>query len=198
MSLNAAYSAVHPDSPIARGWDIAGPVRVGDKSDLVHAVGSTELRRAYGLGIISASSGLPADVHQVETGLRLDLVHPADYLVWWVSQGLQWADQPSTDLTGVNPDLEDEYESARLARIDQYAAELVQIAPVWFVDWLARLIHPPKWVWLVEQGAHIWLDGDTPRPVDADWFGKMVRQWQRRFESAEIVTRVTEQLREVF
>jgi len=125
----------------------------------------------------------------------LDITHPADYLAWWISTAIQWHTRPSD--AGEDPDAADAYEAARLADIDQWAAELVQVAPVWFVDWMGRLIHAPKWVLLVEMGAQAWLDGPTPRDPQTDWSVKMGRQWGRRFESSEIVERVTHGLRDL-
>ena len=191
-----SYSVLHPDSPITLGFDHAGPVHVPtDRADLAHAVSRKDLATAYGLGVCSATRGLEPDSHQVATGLRLDLTHPSDYLAWWVSTALQWHRKPSDD--GENPDEADAYEAARVAQLDQWAAELVAIAPVWFVDWLTRLIHKPKWELLVEMGAQAWLDGPTPRDPQTDWSVKMGRQWARRFESSEIVERVTHGLRDL-
>lgn len=88
-----AYSARHADSPIALGWDIAGPVHVPDhlRPDIEYMVGRRELRQAYGLQIISASGGLEPDVHQVETGLWPNISHPADYLARWIVTGIRWS-----------------------------------------------------------------------------------------------------------
>lgn len=188
------YSTCHPDSPIALGYDLAGPVHVpADRADMVHAVGRKDLQRAYGLGICSATRGLEPDSHQVATGLWIgDISHPADYLAKWISTGVHWSavdNTPAEDL-----DAEDEYNAARLAQLDQWAAELCTFTPSWFVDWLVRTVHPPKWAYLVERGAATWLDAGAPLTPAADWATKVDRQWARRIASGEQVDKVVHEL----
>lgn len=188
------YSTCHPDSPIALGFDLAGPVHVpADRADIAHAVGRKDLQRAYGLGICSATRGLEPDSHQVATGLWIgEISHPADYLTRWISTGVKYSDIGTPE--GDNPDAEDAYQAARLAQIDQWAAELVGFAPAWFVDWIGRTVHPPKWAYLVEIGAHQWLDAGRPVPPVAGWVDKVDRQWARRIASGEHVDAVVREL----
>lgn len=188
-----SYSTCHPDSPIALGYDLAGPVHVpSDRADIAHAVGRKDLQRAYGLGICSASRGLAPDSHQVATGLWVgEIDHPADYLARWISTGVHWSTVAPAD---VNPDAEDAYEADRLARIDQHAAELVDIAPAWYVNWLARTVHPPKRAYLVELGAAAWLDAGAPITPSDGWVDKVNRQWARRVASGEHVDAVVREL----
>lgn len=187
------YSTCHPDSPIALGFDLAGPVHVPtDRADIAHAVGRKELERAYGLGICSASHGLAPDVHQVASGLWInEVVNASDYLARWISTGVHWS---TVDISASNPDEVDAYNADRTARIDQWAAELVTFAPAWYVDWLARTVHPPKWAYLVEQGAHVWLGAPAPYPIADGWVEKVNRQWARRVASGEHVDAVVREL----
>lgn len=189
------YSACHPDSPIALGFDHAGPVHVpADRADIAHAVGRKDLQRAYGLGICSASRGLEPDCHQVATGLWVgEIDHPADYLAMWITTGVKWA---VADIRSerVDVDAEDAYNADRTARIDQWAAELVTFAPSWYVDWLARTVHPPKWGYLVELGAEQWLEAGTVADPGAEWVGKVQRQWARRIASGEHVDAVVAEI----
>lgn len=188
------YSDVHPDSPIARGYDIAGPVNVpADRADIAHSVSVSELRRAYSLGVCSATRGLAPDSHQMETGLAPQIDNASDYLAWWIGQALSWADQPD-DIGAVNPDESDAWHAARLAQIDQWAAELVTVAPVWFVDWAGRLIHPPKWQHLIELGAAQWLGAPAPHTPGDQWADRMGRQWAARLRSGEHVAAVVRDL----
>jgi len=86
MSRSATYWARHPDSPLARACSDVGAVRVSDtlRADIAHRVSTTDLRRAYALGVISATDGLLPDVHQHDSGLWPDL-SPADYLAEWIT-----------------------------------------------------------------------------------------------------------------
>lgn len=188
-----AYSARHPDSPIALGWDEAGPVRVGYRGEIAHAVSSSDLKRAYGLAVCS-STGEAVDVHQSITKLWPDLT-PADYLVKWIRTALTWAD--AHDIGDCSVDQQEAWDAGRLADYDQVQAELAQVAPLWFTDWLDRLLHRPKIDMLIELGAHEWLNAGAPYPRDEAWAVKMGVQWRRRLQSGEQVARVIREL-EVF
>lgn len=191
-----AYAHKHRDSPIAKACGDVGPVQVTStvRADIAHACGRHELARAYGLGVCSVSHGFAPDVHQHASGLWPEL-SPADYLVRWVETALQWA-QTFDDRVG-SVDEEEAYDAAKLAQIDQWAAELVAVAPVWYVDWLARLVHLPKRRYLVEIGACHFLGAPRPMPVDAEWADKVRRQWQRRAQGIRQVEHVAKAL-EVF
>jgi hypothetical protein len=174
-----AYSARHPESPIALAWDTSGPVHVADhlRADIANAVGRRDLQRAYGLAIISASAGLEPDVHQHETGLWPDIAHPADYLTTWIRTGLQWADGTADD---VDPDADDKYAEMVAAEVDEWAVELVKCAPAWYLDWAGRLVHPPKYEYLIRLGAHQWLGTAEPADPGTGWSRKIDAQWSRR------------------
>lgn len=188
------YAHLHRDSPLAKACADVGAVLVADsdRADIAHAVGRHELARAYGLGICSRVHGFRPDVHQTYSGLWTSLA-PADYLAQWISTGLQWADG-STDSRVGSIDEQEAYEAARLAQLDQWAAELVKVGPVWFVDWMQRLIHPPKWQYLVEIGAAQWLGASKPFRHADEWAEKMRRQWTRRAQGIAQVERVVKEL----
>lgn len=200
MSTAVDYAGRHSDSPIALACSTVGPVRVVDnlRADIAHGVSTRDLRRAYALGVCSASSGFAPDVHQHDSGLWPDL-SPADYLARWIRTALQWADKSMLARMADNCgslDEQDRYEAARSARLDQWAAELVTVAPAWYVDWLARLIHPPKWGYLVEIGAAQWLGEPKPYRIETDWAEKVRRQWTRRAQGIAQVARVVKALEE--
>lgn len=188
------YAHLHRDSPLAKACADVGAVLVddSDRADIAHRVGRHELARAYGLGICSKVHGFRPDVHQTYSGLWTNLA-PADYLAQWISTGLQWADGDTSTRVG-SIDEEEAYDAARLAQIDQWAAELVATAPAWFVDWMGRLIHLPKWRYLVEIGACHFLGAPRPIKVEAEWADKVRRQWQRRAQGIRQVETVVKAL----
>lgn len=85
----ADYAVVHAASPIADAARKVGAVRLADRMrpEIEHAVSTRDLRRAYGLGILSATTGLAPDVHQQESGLWAD-VEESEYLVRWIRAGV--------------------------------------------------------------------------------------------------------------
>lgn len=87
-----AYSARHPQSPIAAAADQVGAVLLADRMrvEVEHVFGVRELRRAYGLGVLSADAtvGVAPDQHQVLSGLWPEL-NEDEYLVRWVGLALQ-------------------------------------------------------------------------------------------------------------
>jgi hypothetical protein len=183
----SAYGARHPDSPIALAWDIAGPVHVDDvlRPDIAHAVSLKMLRQAYALGVVSAT-GLPADVHQTETCLWPDLA-PTDYLATWITTACAWAreerraavDEPSDD---ANADRAEQNAIEHAGVVARWAADLVvdDQVPAWFVAWLGRTVHAPKFTYLVELGAWAWLGALEPVAPEAGWAVKVDRQWRTR------------------
>ena len=193
----ADYAHKHRDSPIAKACSDVGPLMVTDsvRADIVHAVSLSDLRRAYALGVCSASHGFAADVHQTYSGLWPHL-SPADYLAEWVGVACHWHKGIGGETEQCSEDQAEAWEAQRFASCDQWAAELVTVAPVWYVDWLARLVHPPKWLYLVELGAAQWLGAPAPSAPAEDWGDKVRRQWARRAQGAEQVARVVEALEE--
>lgn len=193
------YAALHRDSPVARAVDVVGPVRVTDslRADIAHRVSRRDLARAYGLGVCSATAGLAADQHQHASGLWPELT-PADYLAEWITTACQWHTTGGSRVSdAVDPDGADVHAASRLARLDQQAAELEAVAPAWFTDWACRLVHPPKWEYLIELGGHQWLGEPVPVRPDHEWASKMDGQWARRIRSGEHVDAVVRALEPV-
>lgn len=185
------YSADHPTSPLAQAWDVCGPVKVDDRlrADIAHCVDRHDMRRAYALGLISKQSGRPADVHQADSGLWADLT-PADYLAEWITVGCAWhvsggtsaprCDEPS-DEHNADRALLDDIDHAEQVQV--WATDLVGLGeqlPAWWSEWAGRLLHPPKFAYLVELGAHTWLDAPAPAALADRWAVKMRRQWANR------------------
>lgn len=196
-----AYSAQHPLSPLALAWDVAGPVLVTDnlRADVAHAVSKTMWKRAYALGIISTDHGAQADRHQTYSGLWLDLVNPADYLVRWIETGCQWQQGTKRDAMDAraervrqDPDERDAELAAMMAEpecdeLDRWARELAASAdtPAWWVEWASNLVYAPKFEYLVRLGAHAWLGAGEPRDPGTQWADKMRAQWARRSRKCE-------------
>jgi hypothetical protein len=176
----ANYWARHKDSPIAQACGTVGIVRVPDnlRADIASEVSRKDLQRAYGLGIISASAGLAPDQHQVESGLWQDLA-PSDYLVNWIKTGCNWSTSNGCSTSSNDRPAELEAEGQR-EMLDAWAAELVTVAPSWFVDWLDRTVHAPKFDFLVELGAAEWLGAGAPAIPATDWAGKAARKFTCR------------------
>lgn len=183
------YSADHPDSPLAQAWDVCGAVKVTDslRADIAHCVDRHDLRRAYALGLISKQSGQPADVHQADSGLWPTL-SPADYLAEWISVGCAWHLSGGGAPRCTEPGDDDNANRAALDALDhaeqvqQWATELVQLdgLPAWWSDWAARLVHPPKFAYLVELGAAAWLGAPAPAVLTEPWAIKVRKQWANR------------------
>lgn len=204
-SRQFAYSAQHPLSPLALAWDVAGPVLVTDnlRADVAHAVSKTMWKRAYALGLISTDHGAQADRHQTYSGLWLDLVNPADYLVKWIETGCQWQQGTKQDaidhraeLDRQDPD-ERDAELAEMANaptgdeLDRWAVTLADPSsdtPAWWLEWASNLVYAPKFEYLVRLGAHAWLGAGEARDPGTEWAAKMRKQWARRSARCERVT----------
>ena len=144
-------------------------------------------RRAYGLGLISVSTGVVADEHQVETGLWLDdCQNPADYLVRWIVTGCEWHETGGTSVVepsdDVNADRAERYALECAGDVDSCGVELMKSdqTPVWFVEWCARLVHLPKLDYLYALGAAEWLNGPGAVDPGTAWSGKVGRQFAAR------------------
>lgn len=183
-----AYSANHPQSPLALAWDIAGPVLVTDnlRADVAHAVDRTMWRRAYALGLISTGHGFRADEHQTYSGLFQDLANPADYLAKWVETGCQWAAGEKRDAIDQRAERTRE-EPEPVDELDSWAQTLVGSAdtPSWWVSWGSNLVYASKFEYLVRLGAHAWLGAPAPRDPGTGWSKKMDAQWIRRSARCE-------------
>lgn len=194
-----AYSANHPDSPLALAWDTTGPVLVADnmRADVAHAIDRTAWRRAYALGLISTDHGLPADVHQSHSGMFQDETNPADYLARWVETGCAWhvgKNRHAMDSRAEQSSYADRQEVDELERVvdegdelDRWTRELMSGTgvPAFWIEWASRLVYAPKFEYLVRLGAHAWLGAPAPREPGTAWSAKMGRQWVGRVARCE-------------
>lgn len=185
-----AYAARHPDSPIARGCEMGGPLLLTDamRPEIEHAVGPGELRTAYSLGILSTTAGVPADEHQVLTGLWPELTEDA-YAARWIADAVRWHRSAGWQAQCQPDEFADDYEPTpapvRRAPAPAPVGPVADV-PGAVLEYLLRLVHEPKIAFAGECVAALQVGAELPAPVDdepawcADVRRKVRRHWGRR------------------